>query len=75
MKNKFNNIGLGTSQFIKGYGIKKNKKTINKIFKNFPSKISLIDTSPAYGDAYKSLRNLKKNKYSYKNSYPFEIFK
>ena len=61
MKNKFNNIGLGTAQFIKGYGINKNKKTINKIFKNFPSNISLIDTSPAYGDAYKNIRNLKKN--------------
>ena len=61
MKNKFNNIGLGTAQFIIGYGINKNKKTINKIFKNFPSNISLIDTSPAYGDAYKNIRNLKKN--------------
>ena len=70
MKNKFNNIGFGTAQFINGYGINKNKKSINKIFNNFPSNISLIDTSPAYGDAYKNIRNLKKKyKYSYKNSY------
>lgn len=61
MKNKFNNIGFGTAQFINGYGINKNKKSINKIFNNFPSNISLIDTSPAYGDAYKNIRNLKKN--------------
>lgn len=52
---------MGTAQFIKGYGINRNKKTIYKIFKNFPSNINLIDTSPAYGNAYKNIRNLKKN--------------
>ncbi len=61
MKNKFNKIGLGTAQFIKGYGISEDKKKINKILKQLPSNINLIDTSPVYGDAYKNIRNLKKN--------------
>ncbi len=49
-------FGIGTSQYIKNYGVlKKNidKKNLIKIIQNYTKNIDLIDTAPSYGNAEK----------------------
>ena len=47
-------FAIGTSQFIKNYGIlkkKSKKKDLIQILKKYSSKIDLIDTAPSYDKA------------------------
>lgn len=58
-------LALGTSQFIKSYGVQKKKKNLNNLFKKkkkiINNNFDLIDTSPSYGNALKEISNLDFN--------------
>lgn len=47
-------FGIGTSSFVKNYGLTKInccRKDLKKILSNYNSKIDLVDTAPSYGDS------------------------